>query len=251
MPDSIILVLGAVPSEIKPVVAALKGRSRRALGRFPYHTGRVGRKRVVVAITGVGKTNAAFLTALFIDRFGPICLLYTGTGARLNPRLSTGDVIIGRHAFHHDAGNLTESGMLYRRVIGPLAGRQTHFRYAGDPGLVRAAIAAARTHVPQQVTADGRTYTPTVRAGRIGSGDLFGMSAARISDIRAKLRCDLIEMEGAAVAQVCHELRVPHLIIRSGSNLAQPDPGRDYKARGQIAARRAAAFTIHLIRELA
>jgi nucleoside phosphorylase len=57
-------------------------------------------------------------------------------------------------------------------------------------------------------------------------------------------------MEGSAVAQVCHELQVPHLVIRGGSNLAQPSPGEDYKALGQIAARQAAFFTLHVVRSL-
>jgi adenosylhomocysteine nucleosidase len=250
MPSSVTLVLGAVPSETKPVVAALVGARAGKLRRFPYHSGRIGKHRVVVAITGVGKTNAAFITTLFITHFKPLRLLYTGTGARINHALRTGDVILGREMFHYDAGSLRDDGMLYRKIIGPVAGRQTHFRYRADPGLLGLAKLAAASHAPKPVTLDGGTYVPAVRAGRIGSGDLFGMNQERIDDVRAKLKCDLIEMEGAAVAQVCDELRVPHLVIRGGSNLAQPDPGHDYKARGQIAARRAAAFTVHLIREL-
>lgn len=247
MPAAITLVLGAVPSETKPVIGAISGVREGTLGRFPFHSGMIGRHRVVVAVTGVGKTNAAFITALFVERFRPVRLLFTGTGARVNRDLRTGDIILGREMFHHDAGSLREDGMLYRKIIGPVAGRQTHFRYRADPELLRLAEEAARSHTAKPVTLDGGTYIPSVCSGRIGSGDLFGMNEARIADIRAKLKCDLIEMEGAAVSQVCDELCVPHLVIRAGSNLAQSDPGGDYKARGQIAARQAAAFTIHLL----
>ena len=69
-------------------------------------------------------------------------------------------------------------------------------------------------------------------------------------DIREKLACELVEMEGAAIAQVCHALGVPHVVIRAGSNLAQPSPGEDYKALGQIAARQAAFFALHLVEQL-
>jgi len=250
MPQPVTLVLGAVPWEIKPVIAALAGRRPGRLGRFPYHAGRIGRQRVVTAITGVGKTNAAFIATLFIARFKPARLIYTGSAARLNPELRTGDIIVGRRTFHHDAGSWQAHGMLYRKVIGPVAGHPTHFRYDADRGLLRAALAAAGTHEPRIVTANGSTYRPAIRAGLICSGDVFGMPAAKIADIRAKLKCDLVEMEGSAIGQVCHELRVPHLVIRAGSNRAQPDPGGDYQALGQIAARQAAFFALHLVRSL-
>ncbi|HWA88187.1 MAG TPA: 5'-methylthioadenosine/S-adenosylhomocysteine nucleosidase [Opitutus sp.] len=244
------LLLGAVPWEIKPIVAALERRRSGKLRNFPFHEGRLGGAEVVLAITGVGKTNAAMIATLFIEHFKPGRLIYTGSAARLNPELRTGDVIIGRRTFHHDAGSWQEDGMLYRKIIGPAAGRPTHYRFDADRGLLKAALAAAKTHEPKIVTANGATYRPAVRAGLICSGDVFGMTAAKVADIRAKLKCDLVEMEGSAVGQVCHELGVPHLVIRGGSNRAQPSPGEDYKRLGQIAARQAAFFAMHLVRSL-
>lgn len=250
MPSPVTLILGAVPWEIKPVLETLTRRRSGRIARYPFHEGILDGHRVVTAYTGVGKTNAAFLATLFIERFKPDRLIYTGSAARLNPALRTGDIIIGRRTFHHDAGSDQKGGMVYRRIIGPRAGHPTHFRYDADPRLLRAALAAAKTHQPKIVTANGATYHPAIRAGLICSGDVFGMTAAKIADIRAKLKCDLVEMEGAAVGQVCTELRVPHLVIRAGSNLAQPNPGNDYKALGQIAARQAAFFAVHLVRTL-
>lgn len=206
---------------------------------------------MVTAITGVGKTNAALIATLFIAHFKPARVIYTGSAARLNPELRTGDVILGRRTFHHDAGSSQEGGMVYRKIIGPRAGEPTHYRYDADRGLLANAIAAAKSYEPREVTANGSTYTPRVRPGLICSGDIFGMTAEKISDIRAKLKCDLVEMEGAAIGQVCRALGVPHLVIRGGSNLAQPNPGSDYKALGQIAARQSAFFALHLVRILA
>ena len=141
--------------------------------------------------------------------------------------------------------------MLYRKIIGPVAGKPTHYRFDADRGLLAAALQAAKTHEPKIVTANGETYRPAIRAGLICSGDVFGMTAAKVADIRAKLKCDLVEMEGSAVGQVCRELGVPHLVIRAGSNRAQPSPGEDYKKLGQIAARQAAFFAMHVVRSLA
>lgn len=251
MASSLTLILGAVPWEIKPIIAALTGRRTALLEKFPYHSGRIGRQQVVVAITGVGKTNAAMIATLFLTKLRPARLLYTGSAARLNGALRTGDVIIGKRTFHHDAGSSQVDGMKYRKIIGPRAGEPTHYRFQSDRELCDTAIAAAKSYVPKTVTANGSTYVPDVRGGDICSGDVFGMTAEKISDIRAKLGCDLVEMEGAAIAQVSQSLGVPHLVIRGGSNLAQPDPGQHYKALGQIAARQAAFFTLHLVQALA
>ncbi|MEO6001606.1 MAG: 5'-methylthioadenosine/S-adenosylhomocysteine nucleosidase [Opitutus sp.] len=250
MPSSLTLVLGAVPWEIKPIIAALSGGRADEIEGFPFHSGRLGRQRIITAITGVGKTNAAMIATLFIARFKPTRLIYTGSAARLNPLLRTGDVIIGRRTFHHDAGSSQENGMTYRKIIGPRAGQPTHYRFNADPDLLENAVAAAATYSARTVTANGSTYQPQVRRGDICSGDVFGMTADKIADIREKLGCELVEMEGAAVAQVCLALGVPHLVIRSGSNLAQPNPGGHYKALGQIAARQAAFFTMHLLQQL-
>jgi adenosylhomocysteine nucleosidase len=251
MPKALTLILGAMPSEIVSIVPALSARRTGELEGYPFHRGQLGGRAVIVAVTGVGITNAAMTSALFLHRFRPSELVFTGSGARLNANLRTGDVIISRKTSHHNAGNWTDSGMMYRKVRGPLKGQMTPYEYAADPALLRLARAAIRTFPASTVTANGDSYQPIVRTGKVCSGDLFGLTQQKIDDIRRKLGCDLIEMEGSAAAQVCWQLGVPHLVIRSGSNVAQPSPGKDYRRLGQIAAHQAARFTEHFVRTLA
>ena len=245
------LVLGAVPWEIVPVCAALHNAKAGKIYDFRFWSGTIDGNPVIVAVTGVGKTNAAMVATLFIDRFKPDRLIFTGTAARVNRSLRTGDIILGRKVVHHDFGTLQQTGMLYRKTIGPVKGRQTNYQYAADKALLKSAETAARTYPPRQVTANAKTYVPTIRSGVICAGDVFGMTEEKLDDIRKKIGADLVEMEGSAIGQVCHELQVPFLVIRGGSNLAQENPGSDYKRLGNIAARSAALFTVHLIGHLA
>lgn len=245
------LVLGAVPWEIAPVCAAMTGTKQGKVYDFPYWMGKIGGATVISAITGVGKTNAAMVCALFIERFKPDLLLYTGTAARVNRSLRTGDIILGQKVVHHDFGTLQQTGMLYRKTIGAVKGRPTNFQYRADAALVKEALAAAKTYPLRKVTANGLTYVPAIRAGIICSGDVFGMTEIKLTDIRNKIGADLVEMEGSAIGQVCFELHMPHLVIRGGSNFAQENPGSDYKRLGNIAARSAALFTVHLVNHLA
>ncbi|OYU98788.1 MAG: 5'-methylthioadenosine nucleosidase, partial [Verrucomicrobiales bacterium VVV1] len=91
---------------------------------------------------------------------------------------------------------------------------------------------------------------PVVRPGRITSGDQFGITQARIDDIRKQLNPDLMEMESGSVAQVCWYLRTPFLCIRSGSNRTQNSPDNDYRTLSPFASRQAALFTVSLVKEL-
>jgi adenosylhomocysteine nucleosidase len=251
MKTSLTLVLGAVPWEVQPVWDALQEIKTGKIYDFPFWSGTLGEKSVVVAITGVGKTNAAMISTLFIDRFKPTRLIYTGTAARVNRSLNTGDIILGTKVVHHDFGTLQKTGMLYRKTIGPVKGHPTHFQYKANPTLLKSAVEAAKSFPPREVTANGKTYVPALRPGIICAGDVFGMTEWKLADIRKKIGADLVEMEGSAIGQVCHELHQPFLVIRAGSNFAQENPGSDYKRLGNIAARSAALFVVHLLAHLA
>jgi adenosylhomocysteine nucleosidase len=60
-----------------------------------------------------------------------------------------------------------------------------------------------------------------VHRGLIISGDQFVASAAAVEALREALPDALaVEMEGAAIAQVCHEYGVPCAIVRTVSDTA-------------------------------
>ena len=124
------------------------------------------------------------------------------------------------------------------------------YEFKADPSLLRAAKRAVKSFPAKTISLNGKSHEARVRVGHISSGDVFGMTEEKIKDIRSKLGSDLVEMEGSAVAQVCHQMGVPHLVIRSGSNRAQPSPGVAYRSMGQIAAHQAARFTMHFLAEL-
>lgn len=239
------LVLSAMPSEIRLIQAQLKQPKAGKLACFPWVAGRLRGRRVVTAVTGVGVTNAAMVTALFVHHFRPSEVLVSGTGSRFNPRIRTGDTVISTKTIHHAAGSLTNRGMVYRKVRGPLAGTMTHWYYRPDPKLLKFARACIAGFTADPVTADGETYRPRVLTGVVTASDLFGVSDGKIADMKKKLAPDIMEMESAAIAQVCTQLRVPHIVFRAGSNRTQSNPGNDYRLLGQKAAVAAARWTVH------
>ena len=242
------LVLGAMPSEVRLIVDSLTRAKEGQLECFPYHIGYIGKRKVVVAVTGVGVTNGAMVATLFIHHFKPAALLVSGTGSRFNPAIRTGDTIISKKTIHHAAGSLTADGMVYRKVRGPLPGQMTHWAYPPDKDLFALAKRAVASYDPEPLTVEGKTYVPKVFPGVVTASDLFGVSDAKIADMKEKLNPDVMEMESAAIAQVCHQLGVPHVVFRAGSNRTQSNPGNEYRKLGQTAAAAAARWTIHFLK---
>jgi adenosylhomocysteine nucleosidase len=245
------LILSAMPSEIRLIRMQLQRPRTGRLACFPYVAGKLRGRRVVTAVTGVGVTNGAMVAALFVHAFRPAEVVVSGTGSRFNPRIRTGDTVISTQTIHHAAGSLTNEGMVYRKVRGPLAGQMTHWYYRPDARLLRLARAAITGYDAEPVSVAGATDRRRVVLGVVTASDLFGVSDAKIADMQAKLKPDIMEMESAAIAQVCTQLGVPHIVFRAGSNRTQSDPGSDYRKLGQKAAAAAARWTVYFAGVLA
>jgi adenosylhomocysteine nucleosidase len=246
-PGDVIVILGAVPQEITVFTAAMGNPRKHTLWGIPYYRGKLEGKNVVVAITGIGKTYTGMTTTLFITQFKPRLVLMSGTGARINPELRTGDVIVATATYEHDYGSLTSGGMVYRAMNSPDNGREVENAFSPPQALLAKADAAMSSYHGPEVTANGDTYTVKARRGVVSSSDLFGVTQQRIDQLRSLFHTDIMEMESAPLGHVCESLGVPYLIVRAGSNVAQEAPNDDYLRLGPIAAREAAKFTLHLL----
>lgn len=245
------LVIGAIPQETDLVEWALTQKKRGKLAGFPYVEGRIKGRRVIVTVTGIGKTNATMITTLFVEKFRPAEVLMCGTASRIDSAIRNGDVIVGEVTCNHDMGSLGENyAMEYFGSEGPL-GDHSPIVYPGDKKLLSLARRAIKTHVPETATHHEPSYVPIVRLGRITSGDQFGIPQARIDDILAQLKPNLMEMESGSVAEVCYYLRTPFLCIRSGSNRTQNSPDNDYRKLSPFASRQAALFAVAVVKEIA
>ncbi|MCW3106013.1 MAG: nucleosidase [Segetibacter sp.] len=57
-------------------------------------------------------------------------------------------------------------------------------------------------------------------------------------------------MEGAAVAQICYQEKVPFIIIRSLSDSADDSAALDFKKYGKVAAENSAMFILEILKLL-
>jgi adenosylhomocysteine nucleosidase len=87
---------------------------------------------------------------------------------------------------------------------------------------------------------------PALHHGLIASGDEFVSSSERIVQLKNHLPEVLaVEMEGAAVAQVCHEFEIPFAIIRTISDDADESSAEDFM---RFIEKVAAHYAFHIVR---
>ena len=132
-PEPVTGLLGAMGSEVRLLLEELEGTQERTIEGIRFWTGRLRGRRVAIAMTGVGKVNAAITTTLLYQHFRPAEVVFTGIAGGLNPELKPGDIVIATKTAQHDFGTLYSDGFLRKgRVRGryerPRAGAVTASR---------------------------------------------------------------------------------------------------------------------------
>jgi len=203
--------------ELAAVIELVDAHEIVELGGRRYHRGIHHGEEVVAVISRIGKVAAATTTAILLERFSPRAVVMTGLAGGVDPAVAVGDVVIGDRLVQHDL----DARPLFRRFEIPELGVT---ELATDPTLSDRLVRAVSAFVvPDAVRALGVT-SPRVHRGLIASGDRFIASPDEAAALRAALPGLLaVEMEGAAVAQVCHEHGVPFAIARVISDSANHD----------------------------
>ena len=166
-----------------------------------------------------------------IERFQSRRIVFTGVAGGLGEDVRVGDVVVARALLQHDM----DASPLFPRHEVPLTG---HSHFATDAALSDALVEAARGSLADVQAWLGDTealaglgiVAPRVHEGLVISGDRFVCEAAESLALRAELPAALaVEMEGAAVAQVCHDLDVPFAVLRTISDRADDSAHVDFQ----------------------
>ncbi|MBN1943862.1 MAG: 5'-methylthioadenosine/adenosylhomocysteine nucleosidase [Phycisphaerae bacterium] len=243
-------ILGAFDPEVKLLQGRLRNAKAVHIRGIAFHVGTLEGKNVILALTGVGKVNAAMTTTLLIDHFKPKEVIFTGISGGLNPKLLPGDIVIGRSVSHHDYGLVTDEGMQNGSPRNPIDGKRNPIHIPSDPKLLTIARQAAKNVRFEEIRINGQTRLPAASTGVVGTGDVFVASARAKADIRRRVQADVVEMEGAAVAQVCYQLKTSFLIIRSVSDLADKHAEQDMDKFYKTAANNSAKLVVEIVKQL-
>ena len=215
--------------EIDEVKALLTDKTTVKIANREFVVGKIGNVRCVVAFSKWGKVAATITATLLIQEFGVTDLLFIGTAGALAADLKVGDIVISKRLVQHDL----DARPIISRFELPLLNR---VYIDSDPKLTELAGRAVGNlinkgvvnMVGEQAVKDFN-LAPTLHFGDIASGDQFINSDEKRNEILGLLpdvKC--VEMEGAAVAQVCLEFAVPFTVIRTISDTADHNARIDF-----------------------
>lgn len=207
---ALVAIVSAMREELQALHEDVHGERIERVGGRDFHVCTLHGRNAVLVLCGIGKVAAATTTALLLDRFDVDVVLFTGVAGGLGEAVAVGDVVIGDELLQHDL----DASPIFPRWEVPLTGKS---RFAADAAwsdtLARAAQSSGHA----------------VHRGLIVSGDRFVATTAESAALRAALpEAMAVEMEGAAVAQVCHDFARPFAVMRTISDRADDSAHGDF-----------------------
>ncbi len=216
-------IMGAMEEEISSLIELIENVQSEIIGGRTYYSGKINHTDIVVVFSKWGKVAAAITTTTLIERFQIKELIFTGVAGAIHPDLKIGDIVIGKRLFQHDM----DARPIIPQYELPLLNKVFIEATDGDIVKTKKVIDALlnQQHLLQVITKvelqQFGIENPKLHIGDIASGDQFISDLVKKHQLRAefpKLLC--VEMEGAAVAQVCDEYKIPFTIIRTISDCA-------------------------------
>lgn len=187
---------------------------------------------------------------LVIEHFRPNRVIFTGVAGGLNPELQLGDIVVAEKTAQHDLGRLESAEIESMGVKNPINGKRNPLFFPADPRLLQIAETALEgIELNPFQTPQGQRH-PRIIKGTVVTGDVFVAYDAKKTALHKNFNADAVEMEGAAVAQICWQHNVPCLVIRSLSDNAGANASEDFKKYYKIAARNSAALVTRIISQL-
>lgn len=186
-------VLTAMSVEFKQIASILTDTKMEKIGPQEFLVGKLDDKTIVLLQCGIGKVNAATGVTNLIIHFKPDSVVSTGVAGGIDTCLKIMDVVVSTETCYHDVscGDDVDPGQIQ--------------------GLPRFFDSDKRmTEVAKKLQTD-----VCIIPGLICTGDQFITNREQLNVIKATYPEGLaVDMESAAIAQVCHLYGIPFVSFR-------------------------------------
>jgi adenosylhomocysteine nucleosidase len=226
-------IIGAMEPEVAILKAKMVNCEKSSHAGYTFYQGQINNNDVVIVQSGIGKVAAALATAILIDKFQPDYVVNTGSAGGFDAKLKVGDIVVSSEVRYHDV-DVTSFGY----EIGQLPANPA--AYIPHKTLVTAAKAGI------DALEDIQTMV-----GLITTGDTFMTKDDDIAKARKNFpTMAAVEMEGAAIAQTCHQFNVPFVIIRSLSDIAGKESPTSFDEYLETASVNSSQLVINMLNAL-
>lgn len=215
-------IIGAMQIEIEKLIKYYNLKKDRM--NKDIYVSDLNDKRIVVAMSGVGKVNSAAMTQYIIDKYNVDAIINSGVAGGINNKLKVMDIIISDYVTYHDfiPKTIMES-------------------YVPNRGKIEAnsTLVDIAKKVVKDMNITNAYFAP------ICSGDSFVQDEKIKLEILLNTGACCVDMESASIAHTCSLNNVPFISIRTISDMAN---GGEYYE--DIAAFKSSEFVTKLVTEI-
>lgn len=226
-------IIAALHEEIATLIVQMgQSATKHSIGQRDYYEGILNGRQCVVVLARIGKVAAAVTTLTLIREFKVKQVVFAGVAGGLGKEVNIGDVVVATQLLQHDI----DASPLFPRFEVPLLG--VSFMHT-DVKLTNDITKAASNYLQQELHQDVggevlkqfNVLNPKVHTGIIISGDQFVGNSMQVNQLCVDVPNALcVEMEGAALAQVCYEYDIPFAVFRTISDTADEAASVDFSA---------------------
>lgn len=225
-------IIAAMQEEADYLIQAMTDKNEQVIAGCHFFDGKIANKNVVLVKSGIGKVNAALAATLLHEHYEPKYVINTGSAGGYSDVLNVGDVVVSQDIVYHDV-DVTSFDYKYGQVPGMPE------KFVADSCLLT---------ITEQVL--NELNIPNAR-GTIATGDSFMSDQARVNFVQQQFPSLIaVEMEAAAIAQICYHYKSPFVVIRALSDIAGKESSISFEQFLKTAAKNSSEIIVDVLQLL-
>lgn len=227
-----IAIIGAMPEEINAIKEIMTKKVTEVFSKINFTKGIINDTECVVALSGVGKVNAAVCTQAAIMKYSPNIIINTGVAGALKESVKIGDIVLADFVMQHDIDTT---------AIGDVRALISSLNIVKIP---------CDNFTNKKITDLAKELNIPIHVGTVASGDQFICSKEKLLNIRDEFNAAACEMEAGSIGQVCYMNGVPFVVLKIISDNASEGSHSEYGKFKYLVAHKTTNLISHLVSKI-
>ncbi|AEO08016.1 5'-methylthioadenosine/adenosylhomocysteine nucleosidase [Buchnera aphidicola] len=224
-------IIGAIKEEIKRFKRIIC-LNQKHVQNYIIYIGKFKKHNIYLIQSGIGKVAASIATMILINLYQLDIIINSGSAGSLESSLKIGEIILPKTVCYYDV-DLTNFNYAYGQI--PTYPKQFKInkklnKFFQEKNLRKKLI---------------------FKTGLIITGDSFIQNNTCINILKSKFPSAIaVDMESAAIAQVCYKFNIPLIIVKSISDLSNEDATDNFKKNISIASLNSYIFVKYILENI-